>query len=66
MVYKCSDTYAPEHDAGIAWNDPAIGIDWPMPAGVAPELSAKDRVQPLLAAFDSPFAYDGRPLAPLS
>ena len=64
VVYKCSDTYAPDHDGGIAWN--SVGIDWPLPAGVTPELSAKDQVQPTLAAFDSPFPYDGRPLAPLS
>lgn len=63
VVYKCSDTYAPDHDAGIAWDDAAIAIDWPIPAGTAPGLSAKDQVQPSLAAFDSPFAYDGRPLA---
>jgi dTDP-4-dehydrorhamnose 3,5-epimerase len=66
VTYKCSDTYAPDHDGGIRWDDPAIGIDWPMPAGVKPELSAKDKTQPLLADFDSPFPYDGRPLAPLS
>jgi len=64
--YKCSDTYAPESDGGIRWDDPAIGIDWPMPAGTMPELSAKDAAQPLLANFDSPFLYDGRPLAPLA
>lgn len=66
VTYKCSDTYAPEQDGGIRWDDPAIGIAWPIPAGTAPELSDKDRVQPLLKDFDSPFAYDGRPLAPLS
>lgn len=74
VSYKCSDTYAPDHDGGIRWDDPALkavdgeagGIAWPMPAGVEPELSAKDRVQPLLVDFDSPFAYDGRPLAPLA
>ena len=38
----------------------------PMPAGSTPELSAKDTIQPLLADFDSPFPYDGRPLAPLA
>lgn len=64
--YKCSDTYAPESDGGIRWDDPAIGIDWPMPTGTMPELSAKDAVQPLLANFDSPFLYDGRPLVPLA
>lgn len=66
VAYKCSDTYAPAQDGGIRWDDPAIGIDWPLPAGAVPELSAKDVVQPLLADFDSPFAYDGRPLLPLA
>jgi dTDP-4-dehydrorhamnose 3,5-epimerase len=66
VAYKCSDTYAPASDGGIRWNDPAIGIDWPIVGGAAPELSAKDSVQPLLADFDSPFAYDGRPLLPLA
>jgi dTDP-4-dehydrorhamnose 3,5-epimerase len=65
VTYKCSDTYAPQQDGGIRWDDPAIDIDWPIPAGAAPELSPKDVVQPLLADFDSPFAYDGRPLRPL-
>lgn len=65
VTYKCSDTYAPDQDGGIRWNDPAIGIDWPIPGGTAPELSAKDIVQPFLADFDSPFPYDGRPLLPL-
>ncbi len=69
VSYKCSDLYAPTCDGGVRWNDPAIGaggIDWPMPSGVTPELSAKDAVLPLLADFDSPFPYDGRPLAPLA
>jgi dTDP-4-dehydrorhamnose 3,5-epimerase len=66
VMYKCSGLYAPAHDAGIRWDDPAIGIDWPLPPDVAPELSAKDKVQPRLADFDSPFPYDGRPLTPLA
>jgi dTDP-4-dehydrorhamnose 3,5-epimerase len=66
VVYKCSDIYSPAHDGGIRWNDPAIGIDWPMADGVVPELSAKDAAQPLLADFDSPFPYDGHPLLPLA
>ena len=66
VTYKCSDTYAPESDGGIRWDDSAIGIEWPMPAGTAPELSVKDAIQPLLADFDSPFPYDGRPLTPLA
>lgn len=64
VVYKCSDTYAPEADGGIAWD--SVGIAWPLPAGATPELSDKDRRQPVLADFDSPFAYDGRPLEPLA
>lgn len=64
VTYKCSDTYAPDHDGGIAWD--SAGVDWPMSAGTIPELSPKDTRQPTLAEFDSPFPYDGRPLAPLS
>ena len=64
VTYKCSDTYAPDQDGGIRWD--SVGIDWPIPAGAAPELSPKDRVQPALADFVSPFAYDGRPLEPLA
>lgn len=64
VTYKCSDTYAPAHDGGIRWD--SVAIDWPIPTGIAPELSDKDKVQPTLAEFDSPFAYDGRPLTPLA
>jgi dTDP-4-dehydrorhamnose 3,5-epimerase len=64
VTYKCSDTYAPDHDGGIRWD--SAGIDWPLPAGTAPELSAKDVKAPALAGFSSPFAYDGRPLQPLA
>ena len=66
VSYKCSDTYTPTNDGGVRWDDPAIGIAWPMPSNIVPELSAKDHVQPLLADFDSPFAYDGCPLEPLA
>lgn len=64
IAYKVSDVYAPECDGGIVWNDPTIGIDWPLPATGA-VLSDKDKVLPTLAEFDSPFEYDGRPLRPL-
>lgn len=64
VTYKCSDTYAPEADGGIRWD--SVGIDWPMSEGTLPELSEKDKVQPTLAEFDSPFAYDGNPLQPLA
>lgn len=65
VVYKCSALYAPEHDGGIIWNDPDIGVDWPIPDEVLPELSNKDQILTRLADFDSPFEYDGRPLMPL-
>jgi dTDP-4-dehydrorhamnose 3,5-epimerase len=66
VTYKVSDVYAPACDGGIRWDDPAIGIDWPLPPGVDPETSSKDAALPVLADFHSPFPYDGRPLAPLN
>lgn len=47
--YKCTEAYHPEAELGIAWNDPDIGIGWPIPVSV---MSAKDRNNPLLAAVD--------------
>ena len=41
--YKCTDYYCPEDEAAIRWNDPSIGIDWPV---ADPQLSAKDSVAP--------------------
>ena len=35
FLYKCTDFYAPEHERTLAWNDPAIAVPWPLPAGVA-------------------------------
>ena len=48
--YKCTDTYAPGTEASIAWNDPDVGIQWPLAeAGVAsPLMSAKDTAAPRL------------------
>jgi len=48
FLYKTSAYYAPEAERGIRWNDPAIGIEWPV-LDMAPQLSAKDAVAPLLA-----------------
>ena len=41
FLYKTTDYYAPEHERCIAWNDPTIGIDWPVTT--QPSLSAKDQ-----------------------
>lgn len=64
VAYKVTDVYTPDCDGGIVWNDPTIGIDWPLPASGA-VLSDKDKILPTLAEFDSPFEYDGQPLQPL-
>ena len=54
VVYKVSNYYAPEHDKGILWNDPALGIAWPVPEAMV-TLSDKDRGQPCLVDVASPF-----------
>jgi dTDP-4-dehydrorhamnose 3,5-epimerase len=50
FLYKTTDYWAPEHERCIRWDDPAIGIDWPI-AG-APQLSTKDAQGILLAAAE--------------
>ncbi len=42
FVYKCTDFYRPGDEGGVLWNDPDIGIDWPIPEGETPILSEKD------------------------
>lgn len=54
FVYKCDQYYAPQAEGGIAWNDPALGIDWRLPAE-AICVSAKDALLPMLGALDTPF-----------
>lgn len=61
VSYMVSGPYAPPLEGGVAWDDPDLAIDWPIPAG-GPVLSDKDRVLPRLADFQSPFAYDGEPM----
>ena len=51
FLYKTTDYYAPQHERCIAWNDPAIGIQWP-DIGMAPLLSAKDQQGKALAAAE--------------
>ena len=48
FLYKATCTYSPEHERCIAWDDPQIGIEWPL-AGREPVLSAKDRAGAALA-----------------
>jgi len=42
FVYKCTDYYHPQSEVSLLWNDPQLGIEWPIPAGTSPKLSAKD------------------------
>ena len=42
FLYKATDYYAPVHERSLLWNDPEIGIEWPLD-GAEPILSAKDR-----------------------
>jgi dTDP-4-dehydrorhamnose 3,5-epimerase len=43
FTYKCTDFYSPKHERSIRWDDPDISINWPIPAGITPLLSPKDR-----------------------
>lgn len=55
--YKCDNPYAPSEEGAIAWNDPALGIDWGLPAADI-ILSEKDRHHPTLAQAPELFRYD--------
>lgn len=55
VQYKCDELYSPECDGSILWNDPEIGIEWPM--HIQPVLSAKDEKAPLLKDSSHNFVY---------
>jgi dTDP-4-dehydrorhamnose 3,5-epimerase len=65
VLYKVSSHYSPAHDSGVRWDDPDIAIQWPFAARDV-VLSEKDQRLPLLKELESPFAYDGHPLAALT
>lgn len=62
VAYKVSARYAPDCEDGLMWDDPALGIDWRLPASGA-VVSEKDLSLAPLAAFQSPFVFDGAPLS---
>ena len=49
VAYQLSSLYDPATEAGIAWDDPDIGVEWPIPAGIEPLLSERDKGAPRLA-----------------
>jgi dTDP-4-dehydrorhamnose 3,5-epimerase len=52
VMYKCTAYYAPQYDRNVRWDDPTIGIDWPLNAQVQVQLSGKDQQAPLLYDAD--------------
>lgn len=61
VSYKASSSYSPEHEQGVAWNCPDLGISWLL-AQDGPILSDKDKALPRLVDLTSPFDYDGTPM----
>ena len=61
FLYSCTDYYYPEDEGGILWNDPDIGIQWPLEAfhltGEQLMMSDKDRKLSLLASLDKKFLF---------
>lgn len=55
--YKCTNFYAPEYDCGVLWNDPDIGVEWPLEGIENILLSEKDKNQKTLKELDLPFVY---------
>jgi len=58
VQYKVDEDYSQEHDGGIAFDDPAIGIIWPVADDLI-ILSEKDKHHPTLAEFENPFIWEG-------
>ncbi|MCZ8314946.1 dTDP-4-dehydrorhamnose 3,5-epimerase [Phreatobacter sp.] len=56
VIYKVTDHYSREHDAGVRWNDPGIAIAWPV-AETEATLSDKDRTAPLLREIGPQFRF---------
>ena len=56
FAYKVDNSYAPEYDSGILWNDKELNIDWGLDENEV-KLSEKDKALTLFSNFDSPFNY---------
>jgi len=55
VLYKSTDEYAPEYETGIVWNDPEVGVDWPVKN---PIISSKDAALPQLRWAKNEFVYN--------
>ena len=51
--YKCTTPYAPDAERTLRWNDPTVGVRWPLSEGAVPRLSARDAAAPLLNAIEA-------------
>lgn len=56
FLYKTTDTWSPEHERAIIWNDPALNINWPL-NGVTPTLAPKDAAAVAFNAAEIPAAF---------
>ncbi len=60
FIYKCTSIYSKEHDRGIFWNDPSLGIDW---GNNAPIVSEKDQRHPLFGNIEKGFVFEANRLS---
>lgn len=56
--YKCTNLYAPEYDGGVRWNDPSIGVEWPLEGIDEPLLSEKDKELPFLSEIRDTLRFE--------
>ena len=55
IVYKCTNYYAPQAEGSIRWDDPTVGIKWPLLE--KPIINPRDAIAPLLKDFETPFRF---------